>query len=51
MDFFDIFLSNIFHNHEKIQKMIKNSKNFEIFFQMEKFPSKIDFFFDEKINF
>jgi len=30
MDLFDIFLSNISHNHEKIQKMIKNSKNFKI---------------------
>jgi len=29
MGLFDMFLSNISHNHEKIPKLIKNFKTFE----------------------
>ena len=32
MGLFEIFLSNIFHYHEKIQKTIKTFENFEFFF-------------------
>ena len=42
MDLFDIFLSNISHNYEKIQKMIKNAKNFK---KKHFFSNKFQFFF------